>query len=42
MIKFQFFLTPGVKFWDESGAEDMRDGPMMAYDQYFYYDQYET
>jgi hypothetical protein len=30
MIKFQFFLTPGVKFWDESGAEEMRDGPMVS------------
>ncbi len=30
MIKFQFFLTPGVKFLDVSGAEEMRDGPMVS------------
>ncbi len=30
MIKFQFFLTPGVNFWDDSGAEDVRDGPMVS------------
>jgi hypothetical protein len=30
MIKFKFFQTPGVKFWDESGAEEMRDGPMVS------------
>ncbi len=30
MIKFKFFLTPGIKFWDESGAEEMRDGPMVS------------
>jgi hypothetical protein len=30
MIKFHFFQTPGVKFWDESGAEEMRDGPMVS------------
>jgi hypothetical protein len=30
MIKFQFFLTAGVKFWDEPGAEEVRDGPMVS------------
>jgi hypothetical protein len=30
MIKFKFFLTPGVKFSDESGAEEVRDGPMVS------------
>jgi hypothetical protein len=30
MIKFHFFLTPGVKFWDESGAQEVRDGPMVS------------
>jgi len=29
MNNFQFFRTPGVKFWDESGAEVVRDGPMV-------------
>jgi hypothetical protein len=31
MVKFQFFLTPGVKFWDEPGAEEVRDGPMVSF-----------
>jgi hypothetical protein len=30
MIKFHIFLTPGVNFWDESGAELVRDGPMVS------------
>jgi hypothetical protein len=30
MIKFQSFLTPGVNFWNESGAEEVRDGPMVS------------
>jgi hypothetical protein len=30
MIKFNFFLNPGVNFWDESGAEEVRDGPMVS------------
>ncbi len=30
MIKFQFFLTAGVKFWDEPGAEEVREGPMVS------------
>jgi hypothetical protein len=38
MIKFNFFLTPGVNFWDESGAEEVREGLLGkndAYDQHF-------
>jgi hypothetical protein len=30
MIKFQFFLTPGVKFCDEPGAEVVRDEPLVS------------
>jgi hypothetical protein len=29
MMKFKFFLNPGVKFWHESGGEEVRDGPMV-------------
>ena len=29
MNNFQFIRTPGVKFWEESGAEVVRDGPMV-------------
>jgi hypothetical protein len=30
MIKFKFFLTAGVKFWDEPGTEEVRNGPMVS------------
>jgi len=30
MNNFQFCWTPEVKIWDESGAEEVRDGPMVC------------
>ncbi len=30
MVKFKFFLTAGVNFWDEPGAEEVRDRPMVS------------